>query len=262
MTDMSAETGSRVSGSKGSARASEGAHGGAGSPVKAKRQRADEAALERWADDEFIVGHHLGLLMHAHLDLEEAVAMGSLSQDELSHASLVLDMLGHDEAAKDRRLLLRDPERFACSSLAVMPVETWPDVVAKHLLYEEADALRVQVLGEGTVIVREETLHRRHWWAWAAALARRDPGAAALQASLDRLWPLTADLLDMAIPVDPVRWADALERGLGEIGLRMPAPLPSPHSRRWPTPETALRLQEVLAVAQSVYRSDPATVWS
>jgi 1,2-phenylacetyl-CoA epoxidase catalytic subunit len=219
-------------------------------------------ALERWADDEFLIGHHLGLLMHAHLDLEEAVAMGSLSQDELSHASLVLDMLGDDEAAKDRRLLLRDPECFACSSLAVMAGETWPDVVAKHLLYEEADALRVQALGEGTVIEREETLHRRHWWAWADALARRGAGAAALQASVDRLWPHCADLLDMAIPLDPARWAGALEEGLRGVGLRVPAALPAPRSRRWPTPETALCLQEVLAVAQSVCRSDPAAVWA
>lgn len=221
-----------------------------------------EAALERWADDEFIVGHHLGILMHAHLDLEEAVAMGSLSQDELSHASLVLGLLGEDEAGKDRRLLLRDPEHFVCSSLAVLPVETWPDVVAKHLLYEEADALRVQALGGGTVIVREETLHRRHWWAWADALTRRAPGAAALQASIDRLWPHCGDLLDMSIPLDPSRWSDALADGLRRVGLRAPGSAPAPRSRRWRTPEIALRLQDVLAVAQSVYRTDPAAVWS
>ena len=67
-----------------------------------------EAALERWADDEFLIGHQLGLLMHAHLDLEEAVAMGSLSQDELSHASLILEMLGDDEPEERCALELAD----------------------------------------------------------------------------------------------------------------------------------------------------------
>lgn len=221
-----------------------------------------EAALERWADDEFLIGHQLGLLMHAHLDLEEAVAMGSLSQDELSHASLILEMLGDDEPEKDRRLLLRDPELFTCSSLAVVPVESWPDVVAKHLLYEEADALRVEVLGAGTVIAREETLHRRHWWAWADALARHTAGADALQASIERLWPHTGDLLDMGIPLECRRWPEALAEGLRRVGLRPPGRRPDPRSRRWRTPDIALLLQDVLEVAQSVYRTDPAAVWS
>lgn len=222
-----------------------------------------QEALRRWADDEFVVGHHLGRMMHAHLDLEEAIAMGSLSQDELSHCSLVCELLGDtDEAAKDRRLMLRDPLDFRCSSLAVLEVETWPDAVAKHVLYEVADAFRVAALAPETVIHREEELHRRHWWAWAEALAGRAAGRAALEASVERLWPATGDLLDMGIEIERTKWLDGLRSGFEPLGIRLPA-RPPERARRADYASAAERaIRETIDRAQSVYRTDPLAVWA
>lgn len=221
-----------------------------------------ERALERWIDDEFVVGHHLGTLMHAHLDLEEAIAMGSLSQDELSHCSLLCEMLGDaDEAAKNRRLLLRDRTAFRCASLAVLEVETWPDAVAKHVLYETADAIRVTALAADTVIAREESLHRRHWWAWAGVLAAGEIGRLALQESVERLWPHTGDLLDLGVETDPDGWLDELGRGFGALGIRVPAP-PAPRNRGEYEEPIRAALEQMLERAQSVYRTDPEAVWA
>lgn len=222
-----------------------------------------QEALQRWADDEFVVGHHLGSLMHAHLDLEEAIAMGSLSQDELSHCSLVCELLGDaDEAAKDRRLMLRDPLEFRCSSLAVMEVESWPDAVAKHLLYEVADAFRVAALAPGTVIRREEELHRHHWWAWAEVLAQRPVGRTALRESIERLWPATGDLLDMGIEAAPSLWLEALHRGFEPLGVSLPVQPAAPARRGQYAPDAEGAIRDTIVRAQSVYRMDPSAVWA
>ena len=218
-------------------------------------------ALERWADDKFLLGNHLGQMMHAHLDLEESIAMGSLSQDELSHCSIVCEMLGDvSERDKDRRLLLRDPAQFKCSSLAAAAVETWPDAVAKHLLYETAEAQRVELLGAGTVIEREEALHRRHWLAWSAVLAAQPLTHAALEESIARLWPLTDDLFDMALDISPERWRADLEAYLAPLGIAPPHVVPSA-SRSHRPPGVQADLFDTLEKSQSVYRSSPSAVW-
>lgn len=220
-------------------------------------------ALERWADDEYLVGHLLGVMLHGHLDLEEAVAMGSFAQDELSHASLVCGLMGEDERAKDRRFLLREPEDFLCSSLAAFPVRTWVEVIAKQVLYEEAERLRVTRLAGDTVIVREEEYHRQHWWAWATALCRSEVGRTGLSRSLAGLWPNCADLFDMGVEgLDARDWARTLEERLGAIGLQLPGELRSSRQRRQRSADAQARLEAIIAPSQAVFRQDPTAVWA
>lgn len=223
---------------------------------------ADREALARWADDEFLIGHLLGVLLHEVLDLEEAVAMGSFSQDELSHAALLCDRLGDSARQKDERFFVREPRKFRCATLAATPIETWPAAVAKHLLYEEAEALRLEHLGEETVMAREEALHRRHWWAWAEALARGAAGREAVERALAQLWPLTADLFDMGLPVSSAVWRARLEAGCGRLGVRLPPANTSARTRGERTPEALATLERVLAPAQSVVRLDPTATWA
>lgn len=218
--------------------------------------------LERWADDEFLVGHLMGVMTHSFLDLEEAIAMGSFSQDELSHCSLVCDMLDDSERQKDERFLLREPHDFRCSTLALHEPASWPESVIKHLLYEEAEKLRVEAHGGETVMVREEEMHRRHWWSWTEALSSSNRGWTALQEEIERLWPLTADLFDMGCAVDEGAWRSELERGLSGFGLKLPgSPFPF-QGRSERDPSTLAELERVIRPAQSVFRQDPSATWA
>ena len=219
--------------------------------------------LERWADDEYLVGHLLSTMLHGHLDLEEAVAMGSIAQDELSHASLICDLLGENGRQKDERFLLREAHQFSCSTLAAHEMSSWAEAVAKHLLYEEAERDRIASADIETVMRREEEHHRGHWWAWTRALCAGESGRAGFQAAVDRLWPLTADLFDMSMAGVGNRqaWLDRLEAGLRPLGIGLTA-LPPERSRADRPAAVAEGLERVISISQSVFRLDPQAVWA
>jgi 1,2-phenylacetyl-CoA epoxidase catalytic subunit len=218
--------------------------------------------LERWADDEFLIGHHLGIMLHGYLDLEEAVAIGSFAQDELSHASLICDLMNEDERTKDKRFLLREPSQFLCSSLALQPIERWVEVIAKHLLYEEAETLRIEKLDATTVMVREEEYHRKHWWEWASILCKTQPGRRELEATIEHYWPYTNDLFDTGVELDILLWRNNLEKRLTAFGVNLPDSMPEPTSRKERSPEILALMENVIKPAQSVFRLDPNTVWA
>lgn len=218
--------------------------------------------LERWADDEFLIGHHLGTMLHGYLDLEEAVAIGSFAQDELSHASIICDFMDEDERTKDKRFLLRAPSQFLCSSLAIQPLKRWVEVIAKHLLYEEAEKLRIEKLDATTVMVREEEYHRKHWWEWASVLCKSELGRRELAATTEFYWPYTNDLFDMGVELDVSKWRTNLEKGLAPLGVKLPDSMPEPTSREERSPEILALMEKVIQPAQSVFRLDPNTVWA
>ena len=77
----------------------------------------------------------------------------------------------------------------------------WAATIARHVLYETADAIRIEALsasddpvvaGIAARIDREEVYHRMHAEMWLERLLASDEGRARLDAALDELWPYGA----------------------------------------------------------------------
>ncbi len=129
------------------------------------------------ADDELVLGWRNSEWTGIAPFLEEDVAFSSIAQNEIGHAralyQLVADELGTtaDEVAFDR-----SPEEYRCSALVQLRlVPDWAKTIARHHLYEAADAERLEALkasgdpeiaGLAAKIDREEAYHRMHAEMW------------------------------------------------------------------------------------------------
>jgi ring-1,2-phenylacetyl-CoA epoxidase subunit PaaC len=149
------------------------------------------------ADDELVVGWRNSEWTGIAPFLEEDVAFSSIAQNEIGHAralyQLVAEELGTtaDELAFDRA-----PEEYRCSRLVQLRlVPDWARTIARHVLYEEDDARRLEALkqsddpevaGLAAKIDREEAYHRMHAQMWHDRL-RDEPS---FTAALDELRPL------------------------------------------------------------------------
>ena len=134
-------------------------------------------ALLEIADDELILGWRNSEWTGIAPLLEEDVAFSSIAQNEIGHAralyQLVADELGTtaDELAFDR-----SPDEYRCSRLVELRlVPDWARTIARHYLYETADAKRLEELkasddpeaaGLAEKIDREEAYHRMHAEMW------------------------------------------------------------------------------------------------
>src|SRR5438876_11192342 len=99
------------------------------------------------ADDELILGWRNSEWTGIAPLLEEDAAFSSIAQNEIGHAralyQLAADELGTtaDELAFDRR-----PEEYRSSPLVELRRLEWAHTIARHFLYETADAIRLEVL--------------------------------------------------------------------------------------------------------------------
>jgi ring-1,2-phenylacetyl-CoA epoxidase subunit PaaC len=134
------------------------------------------------ADDELVLGWRNSEWTGIAPFLEEDVAFSSIAQNEIGHAralyQLVADEVGGtaDELAFDRA-----PDEYRCSKLVELHlVPDWARTIARHYLYETADAKRVEALkasedeevaGLAAKIDREEAYHRMHAQMWHERLA-------------------------------------------------------------------------------------------
>ena len=158
------------------------------------------------ADDELIVGWRNSEWTGIAPFLEEDVAFSSIAQNEIGHAralyELVAEELGTtaDELAYDRA-----PGDYRCAPLVQLRRMDWAATIARHVLYETADAIRIEALsssadpavaGIAARIDREEVYHRMHAEMWLSRLQASDEGRARLDAALDELWPYGLGVLD------------------------------------------------------------------
>jgi ring-1,2-phenylacetyl-CoA epoxidase subunit PaaC len=144
------------------------------------------------ADDELVLGWRNSEWTGIAPFLEEDVAFSSIAQNEIGHAralyQLVADELGTtaDELAFDR-----SPDEYQCSRLVELHlVPDWARTIARHVLYEEADAKRIEelkasddpeVAGLAAKIDREEAYHRMHAEMWFDRLRDEPRFAEALE---------------------------------------------------------------------------------
>ncbi|HZG35994.1 MAG TPA: 1,2-phenylacetyl-CoA epoxidase subunit PaaC [Gaiellaceae bacterium] len=166
------------------------------------RPRAD-VALEL-ADDELIVGWRNSEWTGIAPFLEEDVAFSSIAQNEIGHARALYDLAARDLGATDADALAFDrrPEEYRCAPLVQLRlVPDWARTIARHVLYETADAVRIAALKEhgdaelagiAAKIEREEAYHRLHAEMWLARLREEERFTTAVE----ELWPHALGLLD------------------------------------------------------------------
>jgi ring-1,2-phenylacetyl-CoA epoxidase subunit PaaC len=129
------------------------------------------------ADDELIVGWRNSEWTGIAPFLEEDVAFSSIAQNEIGHARALYELAARElGTTADELAFDREPDEYECSTLVQLRlVPDWARTIARHVLYETADAKRLETLkasddpelaGLAAKIDREEAYHRMHAQMW------------------------------------------------------------------------------------------------
>ena len=133
------------------------------------------------ADDELILGWRNSEWTGIAPFLEEDVAFSSIAQNEIGHARALYELAARDlDTDADSLAFDRRPDAYRCAPLVQLRlVHDWAGTVARHFLYETADAIRLdalkrsddaEVAGLAAKMDREEVYHRMHAEMWASRL--------------------------------------------------------------------------------------------
>jgi ring-1,2-phenylacetyl-CoA epoxidase subunit PaaC len=138
-------------------------------------------ALLQIADDELVLGWRNSEWTGIAPFLEEDVAFSSIAQNEIGHARALYELAARDlGTTADEVAFDRSADEYRCSRLVQLRlVPDWARTIARHVIYEDADAKRLEALkasedpelaGLAAKIDREEAYHRMHAQMWADRL--------------------------------------------------------------------------------------------
>ena len=154
------------------------------------------------ADDELVLGWRDSEWTGVAPFLEEDVAFSSIAQNEIGHARALYELAARDlGTTADELAFDRKPEEYRCAQLVELRLPGWEHTIARHYLYEAADAERLERLkasddeelaGLAAKIDREEVYHRMHAEMWFDRL-KDEPR---FTAALEELRPLAAAIAD------------------------------------------------------------------
>ncbi|MGB2874048.1 MAG: 1,2-phenylacetyl-CoA epoxidase subunit PaaC [Gaiellaceae bacterium] len=157
------------------------------------------------ADDELVLGWRDSEWTGIAPFLEEDVAFSSIAQNEIGHARALYELAARDlGTTADELAFDRQPGEYRCAELVELRLPDWEHTIARHYLYEQADAARLErlkssddseVAGLSAKIDREEVYHRIHAEMWFDRLQNEPRFAAALE----ELRPLAAAIGDPAL---------------------------------------------------------------
>src|SRR5262249_54085991 len=124
------------------------------------------------------------------------VAFSSIAQNEIGHARALYELVARERGVTADELAFdRSPEEYRCARIVELRLPAWERTIARHFLYEEADAKRLErlkrsddreIAGLAAKIDREEAYHRMHAHMWHDRL-RDEPR---YTAALEELRPL------------------------------------------------------------------------
>ncbi|MBA3734113.1 MAG: phenylacetate-CoA oxygenase subunit PaaC [Actinobacteria bacterium] len=154
------------------------------------------------ADDELILGWRDSEWTGVAPLLEEDVAFSSIAQNEIGHARALYELVARAQGTTADALAFdRSPDEYRCAPLVELRLMDWAETIARHYLYEEADAKRLEQLkqlddpeiaGLAAKIDREEAYHRIHAQMWFDRLQDEPRFIEALE----KLRPQAETLLD------------------------------------------------------------------
>jgi ring-1,2-phenylacetyl-CoA epoxidase subunit PaaC len=155
------------------------------------------------ADDELVLGWRNSEWTGIAPFLEEDVAFSSIAQNEIGHARALYELAAAElGTTADELAFDRSPSEYRCAPLVqARLIHDWAGTIARHFLYETADAVRIDALktsedtelaGLAAKMDREEVYHRMHAEMWAQRLRDEDR----FREALDAQWPLALGVLD------------------------------------------------------------------
>jgi ring-1,2-phenylacetyl-CoA epoxidase subunit PaaC len=205
------------------------------------------------ADDELILGWRNSEWTGIAPFLEEDVAFSSIAQNEIGHARALYE-LAASELGTDADALAfdRPPDGYRSEPLVELRRLEWARTIARHWLYETADAIRLEALmssgdseiaGIAAKIDREEVYHRIHAAMWVDRLLASEEARPRLDEALEELWPYALGVLDDDLRPELVRRVEA------KLGRAMPEV--EPVSRGQHEAELAELLEEMTMVRRS-----------
>jgi ring-1,2-phenylacetyl-CoA epoxidase subunit PaaC len=158
------------------------------------------------ADDELILGWRNSEWTGIAPFLEEDVAFSSIAQNEIGHARALYELAARELGSDADALAFDRPAaEYRCAPLVELRRLEWARTIARHWLYETADAIRLEALkasedteiaGVAGKIDREELYHRMHAEMWVDRLLASEEGRVRLDEALDELWPYALGVLD------------------------------------------------------------------
>jgi ring-1,2-phenylacetyl-CoA epoxidase subunit PaaC len=158
-------------------------------------EREQQLLLEI-ADDELILGWRDSEWTGIAPLLEEDVAFSSIAQNEIGHARALYELVARERGVTADELAFdRAPDEYRCAQIVELRLLDWEKTIARHYLYEEADAKRLaqlkssnnpELAGLAAKIDREEIYHRMHAQMWHDRLQTEERYTKAL----DELRPL------------------------------------------------------------------------
>jgi len=205
------------------------------------------------ADDELILGWRNSEWNGIAPFLEEDVAFSSIAQNEIGHARALYELAARELGTDADALAFdREPGEYRCAPLVELRRLEWARTLARHWLYETADAIRLEALkasadaelaGIAAKIDREEVYHRIHAEMWIDRLLASEDGRTRLDEALDELWPYALGVLDAELRPELVQRVEAkLGRAMADAG---------PVSRGAHEQELAELLDEMTVVRRS-----------
>jgi len=178
------------------------------------------------ADDELILGWRNSEWTGIAPSLEEDVAFSSIAQNEIGHARALYELAARElDTDADALAFDRTLDEYRSAPLVELRRLEWARTIARHWLYETADAIRLEALrasddpelaGIAAKIEREEVYHRIHAEMWVDRLLGSDEGRGRLDEALEELWPYALGVLD-----DDLR-PELLRRVTAKLGRAMP----------------------------------------
>jgi ring-1,2-phenylacetyl-CoA epoxidase subunit PaaC len=205
------------------------------------------------ADDELILGWRNSEWTGIAPFLEEDVAFSSIAQNEIGHARALYELAARELGTDADALAFDRPlGEYRSAPLVELRRLEWARTIARHWLYETADAVRLEALkgsddpaiaGIAAKIDREEVYHRIHAEMWIDRLLGSAEGRQRLDEALDELWPYALGVLDDELRPELVRRAEAK--------LERPLPDAAPVTRGHHEAELADLLEEMTVVRRS-----------
>jgi ring-1,2-phenylacetyl-CoA epoxidase subunit PaaC len=216
-----------------------------------ERSRTD--LLLELADDELVLGWRDSEWTGIAPFLEEDVAFSSIAQNEIGHARALYELAAADlGVTADELAFDRAPDAYRCAPLVELRRLEWARTIARHFLYETADAVRLEALADAAdaeiaalaaKMSREEVYHRLHAEMWIERLLASEEGRAKLDEALEELWPYALGVLDEELRPELRRRA--------ETKLRRALPDVEPVARGTHEAELAELLEEMTMVRRS-----------
>ena len=205
------------------------------------------------ADDELILGWRNSEWTGIAPYLEEDVAFSSIAQNEIGHARALYELVARELGTDADALAFdRPPGEYRSAPLVELRRLEWARTIARHWLYETADAIRLEALkqsddpevaGVAAKIDREEIYHRIHAEMWIDRLLGSDDARARLDEAIEELWPYALGVLDDELRPELARRVEA------KLGRAMPEVEPVSRGRH--EAELADLLEEMTMVRRS-----------